>query len=336
LQVSAYSAFGSTEPVHDPGGERIRWFCTRLVTGRDTLFKALLDLERAEKGAGVSRVTARIVSAGELPRGCNELLEDKGFRVEARMQLGGARNLLISYIGKCAANRCSDFDDTRQEKLLLADILSQNRALPAGIIEAFDSKLKFHFEMATPASLCPADIDRLVCMHRKTFPTFPYDFKKKLGIMLNNPDTYWMAIVRSSLNGQVHAFSNLEVTTLKLDDGTRLCLAEYDNTMRVTCSPDHGVVSGLGGILRLQLARLAARANVDLCHAESRAGLAAINVNSYQIGMRFGGTLEKYLLISGRSDVEYTAPGRFENMNVWYLNREHHWFRKVCQGISMQ
>lgn len=320
---SAYSAFGATEPVHDPGGERIRWFCTRLIAGRDVLLEALRDLERAAEQVSVSRITARIVSAGELPPGCKELLEDKGFRVEARIQLGGARTLVISYIGKCAANRRSDFDDTRQEKLLLADILSQSRALPAGVAAAFDSKIKFHIEMATPASLKPEDIDRLLCMHRETFPTFPYDFKKKLGIMLNNPDTYRIAIVRSLLNGQVYGFSNLEINTLELDDGTRLCLAEYDNTMRKTSSPDHGVVSGLGGILRLQLARLAARSNVDVCHAESRAGLVAINVNSYQIGMHFGGTLEKHLLISGRSDIDYTAPSRFENMNVWYLNREH-------------
>lgn len=323
MQVAAYSAFGSIEPAHDPGGERIRWFCTRLIAGRDVLLQALLDLEKPAERVGASRITARIVSAVALPPGCEELLEEKGFTVEARIQLGGARNLLISYIGKCAANRRSDFDDTRQEKLLLADILSQDRALPAGIVAAFGSKTQFHIETATPASLSAEDIDRLVCIHRETFPTFPYDFKKKLAIMLNNPGTYWMAIVRSLLNGQIYAFSNLEVTTLNLDDGTRMCLAEYDNTMRVTCSPDHVDVNGLGGILRLQLARLAARGNVDVCHAESRAGLAAINVNSYQIGMRFGGTLEKHLLISGRSDVDYTAPGRFENMNVWYLNREH-------------
>jgi hypothetical protein len=71
------------------------------------------------------------------------------------------------------------------------------------------------------------------------------------------------------------------------------------------------------------LARQASRRGVDLCHAESRAGLAAINGISHQIGMQFGGTLENHLLISGHSDIRRQAPSKFESMNVWYLNRAH-------------
>ena len=140
-------------------------------------------------------------------------------------------------------------------------------------------------------------------------------------MMLRNPGKYLMVVVRSRLNEQICAFSNLELNTLKLGEGTDLCLAEYDNTMRVRSCPGYGVVSGLGGILRLQLARLAAENKADLCHSESRASLAAINRNSHQLGMRFGGALEKHLLISGRSDIDYKVPTRFETMNVWYLNR---------------
>jgi len=286
------------------------------------LLKALDNLASWEGRVGVSRVTARIVSAGELPPGCEKLLVDRGFKVEARVSMSGARKLVISYIGKCGASRRSDVDDSHQEKLLLDNILARDRKAPAKIVAEFESLNDFRVETVAPHCLSPADIERLVCMHSETFPTFPYNFRKKLGIMLRNPGTYLMVIVRSLLNKQIYAFSNLELNTLKLEDGTRLCLAEYDNTMRVSSCPDHGAVSGLGGILRLQLAKLAVKHDADLCHSESRAGLAAINGNSYQIGMHFGGALEKHLLISGRSDIDYKAPTRFETMNVWYLNRE--------------
>ena len=285
------------------------------------LLKALDNLANWESRVSVSRVTARMVSAGELTPGCEELLSARGFKVEARILMSGARKLVISYIGKCGISRRSDVDDFRQERLLLDDILAQDRKAPAKIMAEFDRLNDFRVETVAPDDLSPADVERLVCMHNETFPTFPYDFRKKLEIMLRNPGTYLMAIVRSLLNEQIYAFSNLELNTLKLDDGTRLCLAEYDNTMRVTACPDHGAVSGLGGILRLQLAKLAVRNEADLCHSESRAGLASINGNSYQMGMHFGGALEKHLLISGQSDIDYKAPTRFETMNVWYLNR---------------
>jgi hypothetical protein len=293
-----------------------------MISGRSVLLDALDILAAWEDRVSVSRVTARIVSAGELPSNCEELLADRGFRVEARIPISGARKLVISNIGKCGASRCSDPDDFRQEKLMLDGILGQARKAPVKIMAEFDRLNDFHVETVASSSLSPADIERLVSMHVETFPTFPYDFRKKLGIMLRNPGTYPMAVVRSLLNERIYAFSNLELNTLTLDDGTRLRLAEYDNTMRVTSCPDHGVVRGLGGILRLQLARLAVRNEADLCHAESRAGLAAINGNSYQLGMHFGGALEKHLLISGQSDIDYKAHGRFETMNVWYLNRQ--------------
>lgn len=294
------------------------------------LLQVLDNLASWEGRVSVSRVTARIVSAGELPPGCEELLADRGFRVEAGVSLSGPRKLVIFYIGKCAASRRSSVDDIRQEKLLLDQILAQECKTPGRIMAEFDRLHDFRIEVVTSHSLNPADIERLVCLHSETFPTFPYNFRKKLEIMRRNPATYLMVIVRSLLNEKIYAFSNLEQNTLRLDDGTHLCLAEYDNTMRLATSPDHGVVSGLGGILRLQLARLAARNKVDLCHSESRAGLAAINGISHQIGMHFGGVLEKHLLISGQSDIDYQSPTRFETMNVWYLNRDH--LRALAQG----
>lgn len=237
--------------------------------------------------------------------------------------MSGSRKLVMSYIGKCAASRRLSVDDVRQEKLLLDEVLAQDRKAPAKIVADFDDLNEFCVAVVAPDSLSPADIERLIWLHSETFPTFPYNFRKKLKIMLHNPATYLMVIVRSLLNEKIYAFSNLEQNTLKLDDGTHLCLAEYDNTMRIPSSPDHGVVNGLGGILRLQLARLAAQNKVDLCHSESRAGLAAINGISHQTGMHFGGALEKHLLISGQSDIDYQSPTRFETMNVWYLNRDH-------------
>ncbi len=322
MQESAYSAFGSTSPIHDPSGERIRWFCPWVISQRSVLLSALDKLAILEDRVIVSRVTARIVSAGELPPGCEELLADRDFEIEARVLMSGPGKLAITYIAKCGAGRKSDVNDVRKEKLLLQNILSQDRKIPMTIMAEFNRLKNFSVQTVVPERLSSVDFERLVVMHSEAFPTFPYDFRKKLGIMLRNPRTYLMVVVKSMLNEQIYAFSNLELNTLKLDDGTRLCLAEYDNTMRITSCPDHGAVRGLGGILRLQLARLAARNQADLCHSESRAGLAAINSNSYQVGMHFGGALEKHLLISGQSDIDYKAPTRFETMNVWYLNRE--------------
>jgi hypothetical protein len=323
LQAAAYSAFGATKPIYDPGGERIRWFCPRLISGQAVLVHVLNDLGAWEDRVSVSRLTARIVSAGELSQGSKDLLAQRGFKVEARIPLGGTRQLVMTYIGKCTAGRRSDADATRQEESLLDHILAQGRMSLSGLVADFDRLDTFRVEVVSPNSLSPEDIEHLVRLHMETFPTFPYDFRKKLEMMLGYSETYLMVIVRSLLTERIYAFSNLELNTLELDDGTHLSLAEYDNTMRVASDPDHGVVRGIGRILRLQLARLAASHGVDLCHSESRAGLAAINVNSYQVGMHFGGVLEKHLLISGRSDIDYKVPTRFETMNVWYLNREH-------------
>lgn len=130
------------------------------------------------------------------------MLADRGFRVEARVSMSGARKLLMSYIGKCAASRRTDVDDIRQEKLMLDNILAQDRKSPARIMAEFERLNDFRVEMVAPASLSPADIEGLVCLHAATFPTFPYDFRKKLGIMLGNPGTYPMIIVRSLLNSR--------------------------------------------------------------------------------------------------------------------------------------
>jgi hypothetical protein len=140
--------------------------------------------------------------------------------------------------------------------------------------------------------------------------------------MLAKPSTYIMALVRSLSNQKIYSFSNLELNNVTLDDGSVLRLAEYDNTMRVSRCPDLGEVRGLGAILRVTLARQAGARGVDLCHAESRAGLASINAISYHSGMHFGGCLEHHLLISGKNDIRYDAPSRFQSMNVWYLNRQ--------------
>ena len=93
---------------------------------------------------------------------------------------------------------------------MLDSILAQDRKTPAKIMAEFDRLNDFHVATVTCGSLSPADIEHLVRMHGETFPTFPYDFRKKLGIMLRNPGTYLMVVVRSLLNERIYAFSNLE------------------------------------------------------------------------------------------------------------------------------
>jgi len=333
LGNSAFSAFGSTSPVHDPGGDRIRWFCPRLISGPKVLAQALEPLLELERQQRVSRLTVRLVSEGNLSPGCMELLQGMGFQVEARIPLGGPRCLVMTYTGKCSEERRSNPDDVRREQLMLDAIAAQERKGPARILAEFRRQVDFSVEVLGPTSLDQPDVDRLIRMHGETFPTFPYDFSKKLEIMRSQPDDYVMACVRSRSDGQIHAFSNLEFNNLELDDGSRLYLAEFDNSMRADSPAKQPAIKRLGNVLRLKLALVAARRDVDLCHSESRAGQRAINTISHHLGMVFGGVLEKHLLISGPNDIEYTSPSRFENMNVWYLNREGlRGIARACEG----
>ena len=318
---SAYSAFGSTDPVHDPSGERVRWFCPWLISGPGVLRSALSRLAEVENGARVSRITFRVVSVGELPTECVQTLTREGFRIEATLPIGKPRGRVMTYIGKCSDGRKSKPSDIRRERLVLDAIMARPRKGPPRILDEFHRMGGFRLELVQARKLGATDIDRLVRLHRDVFPTFPYDFENKLDLMLTNPSTYIMAQVRSQQNQRIYAFSNLELNDVTLDDGSVLRLAEYDNTMRISQCPDLGKVGSLGAILRVALARQAVNRGVDLCHAESRTGLAAINAISYHSGMSFGGTLENHLLISGENDIRYDAPSRFQSMNVWYLNR---------------
>jgi hypothetical protein len=318
----SYSAFGSIAPVHDPIGERIRWFCPWLISGPVALRNALNRLDDVKDCANASRITFRVVSEGGLSPECVQTLTQWGLRIEALLPVGGADGRVMTYIGKCSDSRKSGPSDTRREKLILDGIMAMPRKGPRLILANFRKLGGFHVELVQAGGLAPADLDRLVWLHRETFPTFPYDFEKKLDLMLTSPSSYVMAVVRSRRNQRIYSFSNLELTDVTFDDGSVLRLAEYDNTMRVSHCPELGEIHGLGAILRVVLASQAARHGVDLCHAESRTGLAAINAISYHSGMRLGGTLESHLLISGENDIRYDAPSRFQSMNVWHLNRD--------------
>ena len=318
---SAYSAFGSTDPVHDPVGERVRWFCPWVIDGREVLEQALNRVEEVQQNARVSRITFRVVSQGELGPECVGVLAGRGFGVEARLPVNGSNDLVMSYIGWCDAGRQSVPSDIQSEQEMLKCIMAQPRKGPSEVRGEFRKLDEFRLERVESGDISPADINRLVWMHREAFPTFPYAFESKLELMLSKPDTYLMVQVRSKRNQQIYSFSNLELNDIVLSNGSHLRLGEYDNTMRIANCPEHGAVKGLGAILRLELALQAARHGVDLCHAESRAGLVAINAISYHTGMVYGGTLDKHLFISGESDIEYDAPLPCQSMNVWYFNR---------------
>jgi len=322
LKETAYSAFGSTRPVIDIGGERVRWFCTRMISNDSVLEQVLREVVQSGKGEKISRFTVRVISEGDLSPACQFLLAGSGFKQEAKIIVGGERGLVITYIGKCLETRRSNAADVVQEKSMLAAILTRTPKGASGLLADFEQMSGFEIQRVGPDSLSAGDVDHLTCLHGKVFPTFPYDFRQKLRIMRSDPETYLMVVARSCLNGQIHAFSNLEINTLQLDDGSSLRLAEYDNSMRTPSTLSDVAVNGLGSALRLQLAMLAEQNDVDVCHAESRAGLVAINAASHNLGMRLGGALEKHLLISGECDIVYQAPSRFETMNVWYLDRE--------------
>lgn len=321
MPFSEYSAFGSTDPVHDQAGDRIRWFCPWYINDATSLERALATVEQADGAEKVGRVTVRLVSDLELPAVSIQLMTERGYRAEARMATADGR--VITYIAKCKPDRRSTAADTLSERTMLEGIINQPRKGARGIDQANQQLDGFRLEMVGPDTLSAADIDCLLALHREVFPTFPYDFQTKLALMMQSPDSYLMSQVRSVRNNLIYAFSNLEVNEVRLRDGNDLLLGEYDNSMAATNCPELGRVGGFGSILRLALARQANALGLDLCHAESRAGAAPINSISYHLGMQFGGTLEKHLLISGRNDINYQALSRFESMNVWYLNRNH-------------
>jgi len=316
-----YSAFGSIDPFYDRAGDRIRWFCPWYISDQAELEGMLDAVAGLEKRESPGRVTIRVISRGDLSPQVGQFLGGRGFHVEARMSLGDASDRVVTYIARLRASRRSSPADTCSERALLAKINARPRKGAAAIREEFYQLGGLQVERVGPGTLSAADIDRLIGMHHETFPTFPYEFENKLALMLAAPDGYLMSQVRSGRNGRIYAFSNLEINTVTMPDGSDLCLAEYDNTMRITTCPELGKLKSLGAMLRLELALRARDRGVDLCHAESRASLGAINRISYDLGMNFGGTLEKHLLISGPSDVNYQNPSRLESMNVWYLNR---------------
>lgn len=316
-----YSAFGSTDPVYDRAGDRVRWFCPWCISDRASLVRLLDAVAVLEQRERPGRVTIRVVSCGDLSPQALQFLGARGFQVEARMPLDDASGRVVTYIACLQDSRRSSPADSGSERALLADITAAAPKGAAAIREEFCQAGGFRVERVGPGTLTAADVDRLVGMHRETFPTFPYEFEHKLALMLAAPDAYLMSQVRSVSNGWIYAFSNLEINTVTLEDGSHLCLAEYDNTMRFATCPELGELKSLGALLRLELALRARDRGVDLCHAESRASLGAINRISYDLGMKFGGTLEKHVLISGPSDISYQHPSRCESMNVWYLNR---------------
>jgi hypothetical protein len=314
------SAFGSTQPVYDSVSDRVRWFCPWYVDTSAATERALDTLSAHEAAATAGRITARVVSRRRLSGECEQVLTLRGFNIEAVMVAGDSRN--VTYIAQNGPGRLPDPADAANEQAMLSSILAEPVKGGAVIAEQFAGLNGFEVQRVSPRVLDRADIGRLVELHHAAFPAFPYDFETKLALMLKAPDNYLMYLVRSARNGKIYAFSNLEMNTVTLDDGSRLRLAEYDNSLRAAACREHGDVRGLGSIVRLCLARAACRQGVDLCHAESRASLAAINSISRHLGMRFGGTLQKHLRISGETSVDYREPSPFESMNVWYLDRK--------------
>ena len=314
-----FSAFGSTVPVHDPEGERVRWFCPRFPRGHADLVAALTEVDGFRTVEGVSRITIRVLSDAALADAMPALLRDGDYRVEARMDVDARRT--VSYVAWNDAARRATAPERREEAAIV-DRVRSSRAWTAGaILQRFTRGGEFRVDLAHAGELSEEDAERLVALHRAAFPTFPYDFARKLPLMRASPQDYLCCVVRSLRNDRIYSFSNLEFNRVEVAGGGTLFLAEYDNTLRADPCEEHPVLQGLGAVVRLRLAQAAARLGADLCHAESRAGLTEINRISRQIGMQFGGTLEKHLLISGRRDYPGEPPSRYESMNVWYLNR---------------
>lgn len=323
MHKTAFSAFGATHPVHDPAGRRVRWFCPWPVENRHSAQRLADHLDEFESRDDVSRITVRVVSYGGLSAECMELFAGLGFLSEAVIPLAGDSNPVITYLGKCKSNRQSSEDDIRQERDLIRQVISAPPGEPQRILGQFNQGGNFRIERVGSESLGSDDKLQLIRMHRQVFPTFPYDFGQKLEIMIEAPETYLMVVARSISDGEIYSFSNLELNDFTLENGQQLSFAEFDNSMSKKPGVDRGEAYSMGSRVRLELARLAYQESVDLCHSESRAGLIAINAISHQIGMQFGGALQKHLLISGKSDIDYGKPSQFETMNVWYLNGQH-------------
>ncbi|NNE06716.1 MAG: hypothetical protein HKN15_13425 [Xanthomonadales bacterium] len=315
-----FSAFGSTEPLFDPKGDRIRWCCPEFVDDAGKLTRILETARHAGASSGVSRISLRAFSDIDLAEHFRRLIVGSGFRIEAVIDPGRTDGCRMTYLGWCGPGRQDHDTDAEAERLLVKSVTSQRMPEIHELQQEVDAQEVFDLVDYTGKPFAPSDAADLVAMHRQNFPRFPYDFEQKLDILRQQPETYLQVVLRSRLDGKIHAFSNLELNTVRLSDGRAFVLAEYDNTMKRTdARKDHPTVDGTGRMVRLQLARLAAARGVDFCYSESRSSLVAINRISYQIGMHYGGKLLKHLLISGETDIEYRAPSRFESMNIWFF-----------------
>ena len=150
------------------------------------------------------------------------------------MGLGDARQTVITYIAKCGVERQSKLADVKMEAQLIDDISSRPRKGPTSYFSELARHGHFRVETVSRETLGSEDKKQLLSMHQQTFPTFPYDFADKLEMMLGQPDIYPMVMAKSIPGNHVYAFSNLELNTVKLQDGSRLRLAEFDNSMRVS------------------------------------------------------------------------------------------------------
>lgn len=322
MENSVFSAFGAMHPVHDRAGKRVRWFCPWPITDQQSIQRVLDELSDLETLDSVTRLTVRVLSFSQLSPLHINLFAERGYQTEALIQLAGTTNPVITYLGKCKPGRQANEIDARQERALIRKIESTPPKGPQRIARQFAQSGNFKLEKIRSGMLSTADRDQLIAMHQQVFPTFPYDFDSKLELMIKAPETYLMVAARSLTDGEIYSFSNLEINNLVLEGGHRFRFAEFDNSMSRKPGKDHGEVSALGSSVRLELARMAHQKQVDLCHSESRAGLIAINEISHQIGMRFGGALQRHLLISGKNDIDYQSPSNFETMNVWFLNSQ--------------
>ncbi len=159
LQPTEYSAFGATDPVYDPGGDRIRWFCPWYIHELDTLQRALDTVAGLEGGVSATRTTVRLISRGDLSPYLVEALTRQGFKTEASMATSDGR--VITYIARCHPRRKPALRDVRSEGALLAGIMARARKGPAAIANEFRQLGDFRVEMVRPDTLSLADTDRL-------------------------------------------------------------------------------------------------------------------------------------------------------------------------------
>ncbi|MGB3510276.1 MAG: SET domain-containing protein-lysine N-methyltransferase [Microcoleaceae cyanobacterium] len=271
------------------------------------------------KSFQATRVSIRLVLPKSFYQVAIDYLSSKGFKIEAEICLDEKfSDHVIIYIGRNEFNRISAKYILSEQEKLLKLVLSGEQLSPSEIKSRLATR-PYKVELLKD-KVSVTDRNLILNMHQESLPRYQqYDFSRKLDAMLSDPETYTIAVVRGVEDKSIHAFCNIEHTSISLGNHRVLRLAEFDNCVK---SQAKDAPNSLAVHLRLSLALDAFSQGTNLCFSESRAANGGINGANHRLSMKYCGTLAQAIDITGPNDIDIVdmdTQRRYEDLNVWSL-----------------